>query len=42
MAYECQDLESPLVNLVSSIRNNTDDDLLPAVRTPHLGLGTAT
>lgn len=33
-SHEVKDLKSPLVDLVSSITDNTNDDFLPAVRAP--------
>ena len=37
-----EDLQRPFIDLASSIRHDTNDYLLPAVGTPHLGSVTAT
>lgn len=35
--YQCKNLQGTLIDLVTSVRDDTDDHLLPAVRTPGFG-----
>ena len=35
--YKGQNLQGALVDLAPAVRHDTNDNLLPAVRTPHLG-----
>lgn len=40
--YQVEDLEGPLIDFAPTIRNNANDDFLPAVCAPRFGSVTTT
>lgn len=40
--HQCKHLKGALVDFASTIRNDADDDLLPAFLAPHFGAVSAT